>query len=371
MRRINRLVTVLLILLSAAGIALAAKFLRHEQELDNARQAKVSNLASQLQPINEKRLEWQAKDKEWQASLEEKKKGTPCILLSFDNMGSSLYETMYEMMEQYGFRATFTLRNGWIPAEDEGLITGEEMREMLHRGWEYALSIGEDPVPEEDEEDDDYWYQEEETETESETDAEALSFMARVDNSLDAISDAGLELPETLFCTGDQYEETTDTKLAGRGFKMVRVLSEDGFPVIGEQGDKIWKIDGGLYNQKDTDIEDVLDQAVQNKNSVSVSINEVLKISKEPEYDLSLMKFSSLLNYLKGLEEQGAINVVTYSEFYQYEEEQAAEYDALTKEYAAFRQEMNEDIKALDAQEAQIVEEARSTEAEEQWAWLK
>lgn len=367
----NRLITALLILLSFGGIALSVLFLRREQEEALERQQKVSKLAADLQPINEQRKEWQNKDKEWQAKLAEEKLGKSCILLSFDNMSSELYETMYEMMDQYGFRATFALRNGKLPDWEEGLLDGDEMREMLHSGWEYALSIGEDPVSSVEEEDDYYTYEEEmetETETAAETEQEQQSFLELVDDALTAISEAGMELPATLFCTEEQFAEASGTAIAAKGFSMVQVLDEDGFPVIAEKGESLWRIDAGLYKQKDMDLEQTLDQAIENKESVAISINEVLKISKDAEYDLSLVKFSSLLNYLKGMEEQGLINILTYSEFYQHEEQLAEAYEALTKEYAAFRQEMNDAVAALDEQEQQVVEEARSTEIPEQEA---
>ncbi len=358
----NRLITALLILLSFAGIAVSVLFLRREQEEALERQQKVSKLAADLQPINEKRKEWQNKDKEWQAKLAEKKQGKSCILLSFDNMSSEMYETIYDMVDQYGFRATFALRNGMVPSWKEGLLNKEEMQEMLRSGWEYALSIGDEPVPTRKDKKGHSVYEEEESESESETEEDSPSFLEQVDSALASISKAKEELPVTLFCTKEQFEEASGTAIAAKGFSMVQVLDSDAFPVIAEKGESLWRIDCGLYNQKDTDFEEALDQAIQNKESMAISINEVLKISRNADYDLSLVKFSSLLNYLKGMEEQGQVNILTYSEFYQYEEQLAEEYEALVKEYVAFRREMNDDIASLDAQEQQVVEEARSTE---------
>ncbi|MDO4299200.1 MAG: polysaccharide deacetylase family protein [Lachnospiraceae bacterium] len=362
MRRINRLITALLILLSAAGIVLAVLFLKKEQELETERQTRVAKLSAQLQPLNEKRNEWQAQNKEWQNRLAEKKKGKSCILLSFDNMSETLYETMFDMMDQYNFRATFALRNGIVPSWEEGYLTSEEFDEMMRRGWEYALSIGEMPEPSLDEEEDRDYREEQESESETEQGGKPESFQSRINDALASLEAAGMELPTTILCTAEQYEEIGETVLARKGFQMAGVIDEESFPSIAGKGDFIWRIDCGLYKQKDVDIETVLSVAIDNSESVAISINEVVKISKDASYDLSLMKFSSLLNYLKGQEEQGRINVLTYSEYYQYQEEQEREYEALTAEYAAFRQEMNSDMAALDAMEQEIVEEARSTE---------
>lgn len=362
MRRINRLITALLILLSAAGIVLAVLFLKKEQELETERQTRVAKLSAQLQPLNEKRNEWQAQNKEWQNRLAEKKKGKSCILLSFDNMSETLYETMFDMMDQYNFRGTFALRNGIVPSWEEGYLTSEEFDEMMRRGWEYALSIGEMPEPSLDEEEDRDYREEQESESETEQGGKPESFQSRINDALASLEAAGMELPTTILCTAEQYEEIGETVLARKGFQMAGVIDEESFPSIAGKGDFIWRIDCGLYKQKDVDIETVLSVAIDNSESVAISINEVVKISKDASYDLSLMKFSSLLNYLKGQEEQERINVLTYSEYYQYQEEQEREYEALTAEYAAFRQEMNSDMAALDAMEQEIVEEARSTE---------
>ncbi len=366
MRRLNRLATALLILLSAAGIAVGVLFLRREGELSAQRQARVSKLAEDLLPITEKRKEWQSRDKEWQARLEEQRKGKSCILLSFDNMETNLYETIYDMMEQYGFRATFTLRNGRLPSsyDEEGYITSEELDEILHDGWEYAISIGDERVMDEDGE----YVREEET-AESETgeteEASPEKWIDQIDSFLARLDEAQMTRPETVYCTQEQFAEATAEAIAQRGFRMACVVNEDEFPYIAERDETLWRIDSGLYKQKDSDLESFLETAIANKESVAISINEVMKISRDAEYDLSLTKFSSLLNYLKNMEEQGMVNIMTYSEFYQHEEQQEQEYNALVAEYAVFKQEMTAEMAELDSQEQKLVEESRSTEVQE------
>ncbi len=365
MRRLNKLITALLILLSAAGIVLAVLFLKKEQELETERQARVAKLSAELQPINEKRKEWQEQDKEWQGRLAEGKKGKTCVLLSFDNMSETLYETIYKMVDQYNFRATFALRNGMMPFWDEEELSYEEFEEMMHRGWEYALSIGEMPEQATEAEEDDWTNQEEqESETESETErpAKPKSFQSQMKEALALLEESGLEAPTTIFCTAEQYEEIGETVLARSGFQMAGVTDTESFPVIGERGEYIWKIDCGLYKQKDTDVSKVLAAAIDNGESVAIRINDIVSISKDSSYDLSMMKFSSLLNYLKGQEEQDRVNILTYSEYAQYQKEREREYKALAAEYAAFRQEMNDDIEVLNAMERAIVAESRSTE---------
>ncbi|MDO4345511.1 MAG: hypothetical protein Q4C50_12000 [Eubacteriales bacterium] len=373
MRRKNGFLTIVLILLSIAGVAVAVMFLREEGELDSERQAKVAQLSEQLQPLNEERKEWDAQDKEWLKRLEEKKKGKSCVLLNFDNMSENLYETVFELMDQYGFRGTFAFRNGRLPGWGDTDMSRDEFDEMMHSGWEYALSIGEEH--EEQDTSVSYWERATETESETETSAdegdgsdeagETESYLAQLDDFISTLEGNGVTASRILFCDSDQYQETTERALAERGFQMVCVKDEQEFPVLGERGETIWKIDAGIYNQKDTDIEELLEKTVESGESLAIYINDVQKLSQDAEYDLSLTRFTSLLNKLKAMEEEGRIYLLTYSELNQYEEQQAEEYEQLTKEYAAFRREMEEALAQVDEQESAIVEESRQTEAEE------
>lgn len=370
MRRKNMFLTVLLVLLSAAGIVLAFLFLRRESELDAERQMKVAQLSQELQPINEERKQWEAQDKEWQDLLLEKQKGKPCVLLNFDNMSENLYETIYDMMEQYGFRGTFAFRNNRLPGWDEDSITRDEFDELMHDGWEYALSIGEEHVVDETLS---YWERLEERESETETEAQAdpegeeeetKSYLEQLDDFIGVLQDNGVVMPQTLFCDGEQYAHTTEIALAERGFRMVCVKNEDEFPVLTGRGEKIWQIDCGIYTQQDTDIEQELERIIESGSSAAIFINDVQKLSQDASYDLSLTRFTSLLNCLKRMEEEGKIYLLTYTELDQYDSQLAKEYKQLTKKYAAFHQEMETALEELDQQEAEIVARARETEEE-------
>lgn len=377
MRRLNGLITALLIILCAAGVTAAVLFLQQEKEAAELRQAKVSELSEKLQPINVERREWQGKEKEWQMQLAEGAKGKTCILLGFDNMSENLYETMFDMADQYGFRATFAFRNGRIPYWEEGYVTPEELQEMLDAGWEYAVSVGEEQIIYEDEDGtvwtgsspeyvqgeseiaDESW-----TENEFETETERpKSWLVRLDEAVESLELGGLSVPKTVFCTAEQYAETTDSDLARKGFLMAGVLNGEDFPLIDAEEGKLCRIDCGIYNQRDQNVEKVIGEAVANGDSVAIMMNEIVRISRDAEYDLSLTKYGSLLNYLKSLEEQGLAYVMTYSEYYQYLQERQNEQKELNAQYASFRREMGEALAALDERESEIVEEVRSTEA--------
>lgn len=397
MRRLHKAVTFLLIVLCIAGAAFSYQFMKKEQQRATMRQQEISEVSKQLEPINQKRREWEKQDKEWQATLAEKQTGRTCVLLGFDNMSRELYDTIFELMDQYGFRGTFAMRNGKMPSweteKSDEYTSSEMMQEMLDAGWDYALSIGEEPSGEDEEEtqytpdfSDEFgdiaaqseMMSGEETdapdedgtkpETESESETEERGFLGELEDAVTRLSENGYTQPATLFCTREQYGEATDKKLADIGFTMVSVADTQDHPVIDqkaneEESSKLWVIDTGVYTQRDDQMEKELDAIVAKQQSVAISINEIVKISRDIDYDLNLTTFTSLLNYLKELEADRKINVLTYSEYYQYEQLRKEAYESALAEYAAFREEMLAALEDLDVQEGQIAKQLKETEA--------
>ncbi len=385
MRRGKKALTCLLILLCLAGVGFAAWFLRQEQKLASERQQEISQVAAELEPINQERRQWEQKDKEWQKTLADKQKGRTCVLLSFDNMTRELYDTIFSQMDQYGFRGTFMMRNGQMPSweaeKNDELSSGEMMQELLDAGWDYAVSVGEmsDGSEEQTEYQRDFSDEfgeelltieseigEENTEILSEeTETDAVGFAASLDAALASMGERGYAQPLTVFCTQEQYSEMTAQAFADRGFAMVSVKNTEEFPAINtEQQDGLRIIDTGVYTQRDENLEKQLDVMVSKQQSVAILINEVVKISKNIDYDLNLTTFTSLLNYLKELESDRKVNVLTYSEYQQYEQLRQESYEAARKEYAVFREEMQAAIEKLDQQEAAIAQKLKETEHE-------
>ncbi len=401
MRRLHKAITALLVVLCIAGAAFAFVFLRKEQRLATQRQQEIGEVAKQLEPINEKRREWEKKDREWQTSLAEKQKGRTCVLLGFDNMSRDLYDTIFDLMDQYGFRGTFAMRNGRMPSwemeKKDEYSSSEMMQEMLDSGWDYALSVGEEPQEEteeteyhrdfseefgteiledaqqesaSEEEAAQTQAQTEAVQTEDEPETEPAGFSAALEQALARMQESGYDQPVTVFCTPEQYGEVTDAQLEQLGFTMVAVNDTGDFPVIEQasedeasQGD-LRVIDTAVYTQRDDQIEKQLDAIVAKQQSVAISINEVVKISQDVDYDLSLTSFTALLNYLKELEADRKVNVLTYSEYEQYEQLREESYETALAEYAAFREEMLAAIEELDMQEAAIARKLNETDAE-------
>lgn len=395
MRRLHKAVTFLLIVLCIVGAVFSYQFLKKEQQRAAMRQQEINEVSKQLEPINQKRREWEKQDKAWQTTLAEKQTGRTCVLLSFDNMSRELYDTIFELMDQYGFRGTFAMRNGKMPSweteKNDEYTSSEMMQEMIDAGWDYALSIGEE-VSEENEEETHYtpdfsdefgdlaaqseMMSEEESENsdqetsmeETESETEPQGYAAQLDEAVTRLSENGYTQPSTLFCTKEQYEDVTEKELTDLGFTMVSVADTQEHPVIDqkaneEEPSKLWVIDTGVYTQRDDQMEKELDAIIAKQQSVAISINDIVKISRDIDYDLSLTAFTSLLNYLKELEAERKINVLTYSEYYQYEQLRKEAYENALAEYAAFREEMLAALESLDVQEGQIAKQLKETEA--------
>ena len=376
MRRMNGFVTFLLVILSVAGIGLAAVFLKHENQLATQRQQKMAQLNEQLQPINAQRKELQEKDKTWQKSLEEEKKGKPCVVLCFNTMEEEVYATMYDMMEQYGFRGTFALKDGHVPGYSDDAVTGSEVSEMLDDGWEYALA--EDLNAGKTTEDELSFLNETETETgtdqeeaeESSEESSNASFREQLDAHISTLDEYQMSRPQTIFCTQQQYDQLSTADLTEKGIQAVCILNEAEFPILEEsEEDNVRVLQAGVYTQQDMKVEETLTNAINNNKSMVICVNSVKKISEDAGYDLSITKFTSLLTTLKNLEDQGEIYVLTFSELLQYEDQKDQSYEKLASQYAKFKEEMNQKLKELNQQEQQAVDALDSDETEESGIW--
>ncbi|MCD7735802.1 MAG: hypothetical protein LUI07_02360 [Lachnospiraceae bacterium] len=359
MGRLSTPVKIILAVLSAAGVVGAFLFLRNETVLEQNRQSIVSQLSEELLPINEERNDWEAQEEEWLENLEAAQKGKPCVVLCFAYEGATLYNLVYTSMLEYGFTGVFALKNGVIPGEDdEDYIDSDDMEEMLDYGWEYALYFADETVYGDEDADDS---EASVTETVTYTGQEWLNW---IDSFQDTLIGYGMTASELLLCTQEQYDSVADSSITSRGFTTVVVADEESFPGVSEIGDDYWKIDSGVYTQE-KELEDELGTAINNGESVVIFINEVVRIAQDTGYSLRSSKLSSLLSYLKEQEEQENLQVCTLSELYKYEAEREETYDSMLKEYAAFREEMNEALDELDAEEEALVEKAHEMTLQE------
>lgn len=264
------------------------------------------------------------------------------MLLAVDNMERNLYDTVFSMMSQYGFKATFTLKDGQIPVspdEDDNTreyIHTEQFQEMLDAGWEYGVSVSEPEI--------------------TEAESGEYNWLAKVDEALARLDQGQIGRPSVVFASASQYAAENDAELVNRGFREVSILSRDKVPVITDEESDFLHIDSSFLNQNNMGIEQTMDKAASNRQSMAVTINEVLRVSKDGDADVGLTKFTSFFNKLKGMEEQGLFQIMTYSEYYDYQKQLEQNKEKLLAEYKEFKQEMKRKLAELDQQEQEIVE---------------
>ena len=341
-RKFKLIIKSLLFLGSILCAILFVLFIKNEEKLAVKRQEQVNELAVKLQPVNEERKKWQDEDKAWKDSMDKKIKGESCMLIAVDNIERNLYDTIFTMMAQYGFKATFTLKDGQLPEspdtedKDRTYINTEQFQEMLDAGWEYAVSVTEPEI----------------------TEAEQNNWIEQVDAVIGRLNEGKIGLTSVIFTTASQYSAENDPELISRGFREVSILNKEKASVITDSEEDFLHIDSCFLNQNNMDIEQTMDKAASGRQSMAVTVNEVLRISKDGDTDVSLTKFTSFFNKLKGMEEQGLFQIMTYSEYYDYQKQLEINKEKLLAEYKEFKQEMKVKMAELDQQEQEIVKKA-------------
>lgn len=350
-RGARKLLTAFMILATLAGIAFAVWLIRQDEIESAVRQETVDMLTERLKPLTNERAEWKKKDQKWKKKLDAKIKGESCMLISIDNMDKNLYDTIYMMLAPYGMKATFSLKGGHTlsdPEEKEkDYLDSEQFQEMQEVGWEYAVSAENAETDEESDE---------------ESEEEPAPFLERLDAALQGLDAQDIKHPKTVFLNASDSSQEVLSGLQERGFTMASVVSSNEVPVIADVTEGIYQIDSALLNQDDTEIEQMMDKAAANSQSMAVSVNNVVRISKDGETDVSLTKFSSFVNRLRIMEEQGLFRVMTYSEFYDYQKQRKKDIVQLEEKYRKFRSEMQERIAQIDEEEQNIVDEMMETE---------
>lgn len=378
-KNLRKLLKALLILATIAGAALIARIYWQDGKEVVKRQETVDKLALEILPYTEERAEWKEKDREWKKKLSAKEKGEACVLLGINNMDKKLYDTIFSQLAPYGLRATFSLKGGHLMEDPEAeeekdkskdknkekekeYINTEQFKEMVDFGWEYAVSVEEETSGEEETEDETGEEAESQTETENQTEGEDAEsetetddFLKRLDLTIASLESQGIKRPDLVFL---EDEEASDEVLAGlseRGFSMANVITAKGTPLIGKLPEKgLCRIDSALLNQDDDDLTKVLYDAASKGACLAISVNDVLRISKDSEKEINLVKFSAFLGKISTLEAEGAISVMTYSEFYDYKKQSARDLLKLQKKYEKFQEEMNQRLAEIDKEEQKI-----------------
>lgn len=365
----RKIVTALLIFGTIACMGGAVWLVRENTAEIKAREAVVSRLAKEMEPYTAERNEWKEKNKEWKKKLEQTQKGDCCVLIGIDNMDKDLYHTVYTQLARVGLRATFSLKGGHMledpEASEKNYIDTEQFREMQEFGWEYAVSADDLKIEDTDSgenEDSEEDVGSSENEDSEETEEIPADYAKRLEKALQNLDVQGIERPKTVFLNTEEGTEEVYDSLQKQGFLMANVIADQKASVIEERSEGLYRIGSVLLYQENLGIESVLNEAVKTGQSLAVSINHVQEIVREAEQNVSQIKFSSFLNKIKTLEEQNLVRVMTYSEFYQYQEQKEADVARIEKKYQKFLDKMWERLAEIDEAEEKLEKEIMGTQ---------
>ena len=360
-RIVKRIVTAALVLGTALGLLAAVRLIRLDQSETVERQIKVDELAEELKPLTEERLDWRERKRAWTKRLDAGVKGDACILISVDNMDTNLYDTVYKMFALYGLKATFSLKGGHALADpesqDKEYIDTEQFKEMLELGWEYAVSAEKSEASSTDDLDEGY---EEADGSDEEGEPEELMdgrpYLERLDEAIQGLKDQGLAQPGTVLLDAGEFSDEVMRGLQQRGFTMVSVRNEGKELLIGEAPDEgLFKIDAMTLNESDTTLGILMNEAAENRQSIAICINNVANIARDREFDVTLTRFSSFVNKVSLMEQQNLIRVMTYSEYVQYQEQKEQDAKSLQVRYSKFITKMNARLEEIEKEEKAIV----------------
>lgn len=297
----------------------------------------VSNaeITERIQPFEEEKRELEKQDDAWLQRLEDTKTGKTCILLSFENMDTNLSQSIFPIMSEYGYRGTFSLRNGAVPGSQSELMSMEEFHGMIGSGWEYAF-LTESPDNDED----------------------GTQWEAQLDAQIAAWNSAGIGTPAGYFFESGQNSKAKEEALKERGFCVWGNLQQNpGY--IDAMEDGALPVKTVMLTKESSTLESALSNAVAKKKSVAFSVPAVLDSVEGNVKGITTAKFRQFLDEIKEYEAAGKIQVMTYYQYFQYRAQCQAEADALKPEYDAFRQQKADRMKELDGEIRKVLDEYR------------
>lgn len=323
------------VVIALIGIAVIAVGIWKEKEKEQAWAANNAKITSRIQPFEAEKRELEKQDDAWLQRLEDTKKGTACVLLSFENMDTNLSQSIFPIMSEYGYRGTFALQNGAVPGTQPEWMSMEEFHGMLGAGWEYAF-LTESPEGDED----------------------GTKWQEQLDAQIAAWNGAGIGTPAGYFFTSGQSSKEKEAVLKERGFSVWRDPQQNP-EYIDAMKDGTLTVKSVTLTKDSSTLETALANAVEKKESVAFNIPSVLETVEGDTKAVTTAKFRQFLSEIKEQEAAGNLQVMTYFQYFQYKAQLQAEAEALKPEYDAFCQQKDARIKELDAEIRKVLEEYR------------
>ena len=160
------------------------------------------------------------------------------------------------------------------------------------------------------------------------------------------------------FFSEGKSSESKEEDLKGRGFSVWAVPQQSG-GYIGNLEDGVLPVKTVVVSKHAMTMESALTNAISKKKSVAFLFPEVTSQIEGDGEAITPETFRKLLSEIKEKEMAGALQVMTYYQYYQYRVQCQAEAEALKLEYEIFCQQKDARIKELDEEIRNVLEEYR------------
>ena len=261
-----RIVCVIVSLLIAVGIFIAYKVVRADARNEASMlQAVADKYEAMLSPLISEKNSLENEIEAVTAKRDGRGLGMASVVFLFAEPSPRIFtDGAYDMLTSYGYASIVAVSDGSFPG-DEGCMTVEEMKMLVGRGWEIAVSADAD------------------------TDISALC---------ERLADAGLPSPVTAYYPFGGYGENAAAKLADAGISSAILYMSDT-----EQDDSgIWTM--AAFGSYENNVKKYYDSAIDQSDCLVLVTGFVN--SREMFYDGNFSAMLSIAN--DSIESGAAIN---------------------------------------------------------------
>ena len=284
----------------ALALTILLALMIYFQSKENAKKLEeIKQIAKQLQPYEQEKFRVETEITKLERIYKWKIKGDSRVILFFDQMDHNLFEEVYPLLSQYGYKGVFVLKDGKLPG-DEGMISKEQYEILLDNGWEAALGGNE--------------------EMGQQSGYKKEQWVKYLDSYIKKLKAVGLAVPK-IYCYGKgEHQDGFDEILKEKGFTMVRQYDVSRTSVAnGSLAKALSYIQCvPIYSGQSSVMESLINFA-SNHQSISISTRYVEKMPTDLSIDTKIDKYILLLDYLGELETENQVKVVTFTEYSQYQ----------------------------------------------------
>lgn len=325
------------LIISVIGIVLLGFLVINNQRQAAQKQREIFNDSQAITQLNMEKSQLQDENTKRQEELNAANTPAVQIILTFEYSDRNLYEKIFPLLDSYGFKGNFQLATNTLWQGRTDLITLEEFKEMQDAGWDYAITDGANSSDSLD-------YNGE----------KADLWQSVLSTELDNLKGQNIAAPTTYIANTKEAGSILPLELEEQGFEVLQ-LAGDGTLACLSSKVNLASIDTTLLsmNQGVTAIQTEIDKAVNENRSLIIQTKRIINPCFD-KVNVSTRKYTLMLDYLKNLESTGALEIVTYSEFYEneinrYEKAVSlqADYDQWLIEYNAQMAELDEKVQTI------------------------